>query len=265
MSKKKIGIAVAILFILGAFSSMFALVINQCTKNPVQSGGTQCSTNITGDEQITITNASSPVNTKDIVLTLSGAEKVVSNGLDKLQYSFFRNELIHPKIIEDMLGWMSDTGDQVVSVNLIDANHCNRYSGKVQVQNNDGEKYPYVFYEENKESEGYQYTISFGYQYIGTSDSGIHVLYTSSSGGGSGIFKSLIFLTLEKDEGIVYDYDKSRISKQARINLKSLGSMSLGDRYFGDLQLKNGLLKIGKDKGRFSETEESKDVFIQLQ
>ncbi len=245
MKKKQIGIAVAILSILGACASVIALVLNQGSDSSIRSEGSQHSPNIIDKEEV------------NVVLTLSRSENEFSKDWDKLQYSFFRKEFIHPKIIQDMQGWISDTGDQVVSVNLLDANKSNRYSGKVEVRKIEGEDYPYVYCGGDQNS--------FGYRYIGTTDSGIHVLYTSEWGGGSGVFNRLIFLTFEEDEGIVYDYDKSAISTRARINLKSLGTIGLRDRYKGDLELKDGVLKIGKDVGWFSGRYESKDVYIRLQ
>ncbi|WP_324170771.1 hypothetical protein [Sulfurimonas sp.] len=39
------------------------------------------------------------------------------------KYSFTNEEYINPKILEDLIGWTSDTGDQVVSINISKSNN----------------------------------------------------------------------------------------------------------------------------------------------
>jgi len=194
---------------------------------------------------------------KDIILTLNISDREVGKYWDHLKYSFFRDELIHPKIIEDLQGYLSDGGEQVVAVNLLDSQESNKYFGEIKRRNIDNSKYPYVYCEDGRES--------FGYIYVGTSASGIHVLETAESGGGSGVFKSLMFLVLETDESMEYDYAQDHLQKRQRINLKTLGSIVLGDRYDGDIALNNGVLKIGKDVGWFSSRRKSKDKYIKLE
>ena len=74
-----------------------------------------------------------------------------------------------------------------------------------------------------------------------------------------------MFLVLETDESMGYDYAQDHLQKRQRINLKTLGSIVLGDRYDGDIVLKNGVLKIGKDVGWFSSRRKSKDKYIKLE
>jgi len=83
-------------------------------------------------------------------------------------------------------------------------------------------------------------------------------------GGGSGIFMRLIFIVIETDESFNYDYENENISKKQRINIKTLGCVSLGDRYDGDLIYENGYLKIGKDRGWYSKRPETRDKYIKI-
>lgn len=202
-------------------------------------------------------NPKAEAHKKDIILSLKVSDRDVGKYWDHLKYSFFRDELIHPKIIEDLQGSLADTGEQVVAVNLLDSQDSNRYYGEIKIRSIENSNYPYVYWEDGKES--------FGYLYIGTSSSGIHVLETSEWGGGSGIFRNLMFLVLETDESIKYDYDQDILEKRQRINLKTLGLLALGDRYEGELTLNNGILKIGKDVGLLATRSESKDKYIKLE
>jgi len=204
-----------------------------------------------------LSNPKTEADEKDIILSLKVSDRDVGKYWNHLIYSFFRDELIHPKIIQDLQGSLADAGEQVVAVNLLDSQDSNRYFGEIKIRSIEKSNYPYVYSEDGKES--------FGYNYIGTSSSGIHVLRTSECGGGSGIFMSLMFLVLETDESIKYDYDQDILNKRQRINLKTLGLLSLGDRYEGEITLKNGILKIGEDVGWFASRRKSKDKYIRLE
>ena len=52
-------------------------------------------------------------------------------------YSFTKDEFVHPLIIEDLLGWISDPRETVVSVDLTSASGSNRYFGSIEVVRGD--------------------------------------------------------------------------------------------------------------------------------
>lgn len=159
-------------------------------------------------------------------------------------YSFCHPPYIHPKIIQDLTTWLSDSGDQVVAVNLLESQSSNRYFGEVRVRKAPG-KFPFVYVKERKEE--------FGYRYVGTTTSGIHVLYTSYSGGGTGVFTCLMLVTFERDKGITTDWKELRIRPgRKRLLLKKLGEVGLGDRWDGDLKVKGNEIFVGKDRGWFT-------------
>lgn len=151
-------------------------------------------------------------------------------------FSFTSDEFIHPNIIQDLVGWISDGGDQVVSINLLDANKLNRYYGHVTTKTLDDK----IIVECRSESE------YFSYSYEGSSESGIHVLTCSDWGGGSGIFRTLLFVSFEVDETL--DLQGEELVKRRRLLIKSLGHFSLGDRYAGKIKLKSGYLYVGRDE-----------------
>ena len=71
-------------------------------------------------------------------------------------YSFVQAPFVHPRIIEDLSTWLSDSGDQVVAINVLDAQGSNRYSGRVSVNEN-LEGCPYAYWEPEGESGRFGY------------------------------------------------------------------------------------------------------------
>ena len=163
---------------------------------------------------------------------------------EDFQYSFTRAPYIHPTIIQDLTSWLSDGGDQVVAINLLEAQNSNRYFGEVHVRKMAGE-HPFVYVKGDKEQ--------FGYQYVGKTESGVHVLYTSDWGGGSGVFKCLMFVVFERDRGTFTHPDRPLIDLgRERLLIKKLGETTLGGTYAGRLEITGNQLLIGKDTGWFS-------------
>ena len=163
-------------------------------------------------------------------------------------YSFRWVPFINPRIIQDLSCWVSDSGDQVVAINLTDSQNSNRYYSETQVREIEGQN-PYVFISTTNEGE----TTEFGYQYIGRTTSGIDVLLTSDSEGGSGVFKKLLLITFEHDQGISYDWDKKVAdTKRERLLIRKAGEISLGDRWDGVLSIAGNSILVGQDQGWFT-------------
>ena len=140
----------------------------------------------------------------------------------------------------------------MVAINVLQSQDSNRYFGDVQARKIDGQN-PYVYLETTTVSDGETNRQEFGYEYVGMTKSGIHVLYTSGSGGGSGVFKNLLLLAFEYDNGISCDLDKKTIQPtRKRLLLKKLGEIALGDRWDGELKVEGNSIFIGKDKGWFT-------------
>lgn len=169
------------------------------------------------------------------ILSLNPRRALVRN-LSGRKYSFVDNEFINPLILEDLCGWLSDTGDQVVAVSLTGSNKSNRYFGEVECTVS--KLYPVV-------TAG-----SFSYQYLGCSYSGVHLLRTWSCSTGSGIFSSILMVTIADDSAI--EYKSGSFNKVERIILKKVGMIPLGDRYEGHVRYRFGLLHVSACKGRKS-------------
>lgn len=185
------------------------------------------------------------------IFTLTPKNRLIRD-LESSKYSFIGSEFINPRILEDLVGWLSDTGDQVVSINIADSNRSNRYFGDVShEQAKIG--FPRVTSSYN---EGW-----FSYQYLGQSFSGVHLVQTWSNGGGSGIFCNIVLVTLSLDSAL--EYGKKGNEKNTRFVIKLIGSLPLGDRYEGNVSYKFGFLTIPACQGMRT-LRERKSSFIVL-
>ena len=184
---------------------------------------------------------------------ICGIRVFADNGKD-CKYTFWEEPYIHPKIIQDLNTWLSDTGDQVVAINLIDSQDSNRYSEEIKIRKIPG-GYPFVYTEDEENG-------MFGYQYIGKTSSEIYILYISENGDGSGVFKNLMLVTIEKDKGAYFDENSLKITNlRERLIIKKLGEISLGDRWNGDLKVEGNKLIIGEDTGWFSQQRKNKNRY----
>lgn len=163
------------------------------------------------------------------------------------RYSFVGEEFINPLIIRELLGWLSDRGEAICSVDLVSANRSNRFPDAFEVNKRDGK----IWVE--WKSRGRE---SFVYSYIATSPSGVEIIACYDWGGGSAIFGSVGLFCFGYDRALAEDSD-GKISTRERIILKSLGSIALGDRYKGELKYKDGFLEIGPDIGWFNRGHET--------
>ena len=168
---------------------------------------------------------------------------------EQLRYSFYRDEYIHPLIVMELLGWMSDSRATVTSIDLAAANRSNRFFGDFSVYNEDGRIWVQWRGDHNE---------SFAYSYIATSPSGVQMVECHDSGGGSGIFAYILLLAFDCDRSLDTDNNETGIPTKERILLKTLGSICLGDRYSGKITYKDGLLAIGPDTGWFERGEKAR-------
>ena len=164
-------------------------------------------------------------------------------------YSVKRAPFIHPNIVEDLTGSLSDTGDQVVAINVLDSQQSNRYFGNISVGEGDSvlePDYPWVYSDAedaNSKVEGDEPSSEskFGYRYIGSTQGGIDVLQVKESGGGSGVFNTLLLIRMAFDEGYSYSpavhENGSKTVYEAEIHtrelIRVLGRIPLGDRWQG--------------------------------
>ena len=174
---------------------------------------------------------------------------------EKSTVYFDREPYINPKVLQDMTASLSDTGDQVIAVDILRSQNSNRYFCQTKTRKTERTS-PFIYYEEGQER--------FGYRYIGKTSSGIDIIQTTSSGSGSGIFHTLVFMVIESGKYLSFDQERSIADFTAdRLILEKLGSISLGDRFDGDVRIDGESLYIRQGKGGHSgNTVEEKIIFI---
>ena len=166
------------------------------------------------------------------------------------RYSFVRDEFIHPLILKELLGWLSDTEETVAAVNLTAANRSNRFFGEF-TSSGQGDGTLSVQWHGSGES--------FAYTHIATSPSGIEMVRCSDWSGGGGVFGSVGLFYLEQDRAVEYIdeglAEPKRVLTRERALIKTLGSIPLGDRYDGKISYRAGVLSVGPDTGWFGRGE----------
>jgi len=171
------------------------------------------------------------------MFALTPKSKLVRN-VGVVKYSFTNEQFINPRIIDDLIGWLADTGSQIVAVNVGDSNNSNRYYASITIEN-EGVNWPVV---KASYDEGW-----CAYHYLGCSFSGVHLVRTWRNSGGSGIFSDVCLLTLSADMAV--EWDRNALMKNERLVLKLMGVIPLGDRYQGNVKYRWGLLSIPACEG----------------
>jgi len=178
---------------------------------------------------------------KKIVLILTIFISMIgyANGGDnENEFSFFKETYINPRIIEDMSTWISDTGDQIMVINLTDTQNSNRYYGDYNIRKGSNE-FPIVEFEREEGNGG------FGYEYIGKLNSGLEVIETFDNGGGSLTSTEVVFFQIIKDKGMTFDTENQKIIEtDERTLIYRVGSV--GSYGYKNIEIINGKLKMEK-------------------
>ena len=157
------------------------------------------------------------------------------------------------------MGWLSDTGDQVVAINLLDSQDSNRYFGDISVVPLTDPPVPswpwvYAFEGEPRPRLSHLKQKGHAYRYVGLTPSGLDVLHYRSSGGGSGLFNYLVFVRIEADYGV--DYKRPAGDGQRAVGplvrqrelIRLVGKIPLGDRWLGTIEVVgNDVVARGRD------------------
>ena len=188
-----------------------------------------------------------------ITIILCLAWLISASATDK-PLSFAHEPYVHPMIVEDLVSMISDSSDQVVAIDLYGSQNSNRYFFDGNTNERPGS---ITSYEKVDATKDYHHT--FSYSYVGRTDSNIIVLYTYRSDGGSMSEHGLLFVTIERDKGLVFKDNIIQLGRE-RYLLKKLGQYSLGDRYKGNVEVRGNQLFIGKDHGWFSQDRDDGDL-----
>ncbi len=172
---------------------------------------------------------------------LSGRD--ARGGLGDTRFSFCDREYVHPLIVKELLGWLSDTRATIVGVDLEAANRSNRFFGNFSVT--EGAEGEVVRWEGDRES--------FGYRHVATTPSGVEIVECHDWGGGSSVFGTVALFSLEEDRAL--GSNRQVLKAHRRSVLKTRGQFALGDRYGGNMRYRNGVLEVGPDEGWFRRGE----------
>ena len=171
-------------------------------------------------------------------------KKFNSKGVERDAASFDCEPWVHPKMIWELKPWMSDTGEQMLALNVSNSVGSNRYFEDIEMRTLEGGKELLLYKAQNGEH------LQFGYVYHGMSNSGIHVLEVVESTHGSGTFISLFLCQLNWEPSFGTKNGSLQEVGERQV-LKLVKEITLGDRWVGKIELEGNLLKVGKDEGRF--------------
>ena len=159
---------------------------------------------------------------------------------------------------------LSDSGDQVVAINLLDSQDSNRYFGEIAVTPQlDPTKpsWPWVYSVDGEENADKTLGELWGrswyaYRYVGSTQGGLDVVHARHSGGGSGIFNRVVFTRTEMDRGVDYPLLREVESRTAaarpevrdRELIRFVGKIPLGDWWLGTVEVVgNDVVVRGRD------------------
>lgn len=184
-----------------------------------------------------------------MIISISKESISLGKYSSQLKFSFTGDNIIHPGIIEELLGWLSDSLPVTGAFDLEGAMNSNKFCESFDIDTtNDG----LTWYRKTTKKDG-ETKAEFAYTYVGASPLGIHMVRTADWGGGStGVFCDVLLLALEPDR-VVEPQNKERPFRD-RILLKCLGHIALGDRYEGVVKLKGNQLHIEKNRNPIAGT-----------
>ena len=176
------------------------------------------------------------------------------------KHLFFNGQPLHPLIVQEFITWLSDTGDQIISINLRDAFNSNRYccddsfsvrlTGKKMVVRTDFTKDYDTFNDDYISQEDCGGICAFTYAHLGTTDNGAMVIQVWESSGGSGLFSTLLFTKVKERMGANFDYaNPSNLAfDKQQIVLEKLFSISLGDRQETSISVNGNFVVLNDTK-----------------
>ena len=160
-------------------------------------------------------------------------------GLGETRFSFDGEEYVHPRVMKELFGWLSDSRAPIVAVDLEAANSSNRFHGHFAVADNADRMKVRL-----KGADG-----AFGYRHVARTPSGVEIVECHDGSGGSGVFGSVGLFSLEHDRALASA--GGVLEAHCRSVLKIRGQFPLGDRYVGNVCYRHGVLAVGADEGWF--------------
>jgi len=175
-------------------------------------------------------------------ISISDTSLSIGKFHDHMKYSFNGDNLIHPGIIEELKGWLSDPLPVTGAFDLQGAMASNKFYKPFESSTSaSGERWVRIVEKENGKTIS-----SFSYAYVATSPAGVHIIQTADWGGGSGVFCDILLLVMETDR--IVDFSNKERLYRDRVLLKCIGNIALGDRYAGTISYVGNQLHIGENQ-----------------
>ena len=146
---------------------------------------------------------------------------------------YFQGNPINPYIMDELNGGgfaMSD-GSTTMVIDLKAANASKQFKDTAAQKG--------TSFTTSTISYGMPYQTSFGYQYLGKTDNGVHVVRTSYWGGGTGVFSNIYFIRFKIRKG--FDFDGIG---NDQILMCIEGYCPERDRSTGNVKIKNNTISI---------------------
>jgi predicted RNA-binding protein len=170
------------------------------------------------------------------------------------KYFVIDGEPINPLIVKDLIPWISDSGDQVVAIDLLTSQKSNKYS----VNNFDLKKNGAYF----SISTTYESGSSFTYELEGVTANGVIVLKTSDwDPTGTGVFTDLLLVRIRKEFALSNNLDEKLTLNRNRLIIENIGRYSLGDRIYSKITVIGNTINI---ETKQSEDSPTKKMLIKL-
>ncbi len=148
----------------------------------------------------------------------------------------YKGKPIHPGLVEEFEGWMSDYGPSItVTVNVAASFDTNEYYDEKVKQ----EGSVIICGPDSPEERDW-----YSYERIGTLSDGTCVLKTCAGGGGSGVFMDLLFVRFSVDECLFEG------KKHEQLLMRVVNQYLLGDRDTAEIKVIGDRVIVGASKYR---------------
>jgi hypothetical protein len=141
---------------------------------------------------------------------------------------------VHPGCIRELTTELADSMPVVAGIDIVGCRDSNEYASEYETSGQ------VLRWRDPTSTRG----AYFQYEYLGSLSNGVHVVMTADSGGGSGIFQSLLFLRV--GQATVLEDGKPRVRQM----LTLVGSESVGDRAEVTVQLSGESVTIKRREFR---------------
>ena len=166
------------------------------------------------------------------------AKPAINFSSSELQRFEFHGAPIHPAWVQKLWG---DMASRVNPIAAVDLSGCEKEGSPPPTRGPRGAWRHAVKGDSAEET--------FDYRHVGCSPGGTHVLEVEFWGGGSGRFRSLLLVRLERDDFLDEE------GRRPRTLMSLVGHYSLGDRDDGVIRMSGGQVLIGASRYRLAETE----------